>query len=133
MESKVAAFGGFLAVLLLSSQVLTLQPTSNPPANNGSEEMVPVMDEHSVKMMELQGMFNLSSNNGRRKLGSFQLCSVCTCCGGITRICISSPCCYSINCNIPNRPFGQLRAHKVVESWGRGNEAPLATTLPQFW
>ncbi|CAJ1976326.1 unnamed protein product [Sphenostylis stenocarpa] len=45
-------------------------------------------------------------NESRRKLGSFQICAVCTCCGGAKGICLPSPCCYAINCNIPNRPFG---------------------------
>ncbi|XP_051121185.1 uncharacterized protein LOC127244746 [Andrographis paniculata] len=46
-------------------------------------------------------------NDSRRKLGSFQVCSLCTCCGGESKgSCLLSPCCYAINCNIPNRPFG---------------------------
>jgi hypothetical protein len=52
-------------------------------------------------------------NETRRRLGSFQLCAPCTCCGGggggggsRGGGCILSPCCYAINCNIPNRPFG---------------------------
>uniref|UniRef100_A0A7N0TDN3 DUF7866 domain-containing protein n=1 Tax=Kalanchoe fedtschenkoi TaxID=63787 RepID=A0A7N0TDN3_KALFE len=104
MEPKIVAFGVLLTVLLLSVRALAVDATPHSPAN-GSEEMVPVMDE-SVRRMELRGMFNLSHGGSRRKLGSFQICAVCTCCGGITRVCISSPCCYSINCNMPNRPFG---------------------------
>ncbi|XP_020246176.1 uncharacterized protein LOC109824067 [Asparagus officinalis] len=42
----------------------------------------------------------------RRKLGSFRICALCTCCGGPKGLCLPSPCCYAINCNIPNRPFG---------------------------
>ncbi|XP_057822219.1 uncharacterized protein LOC131034665 isoform X2 [Cryptomeria japonica] len=45
-------------------------------------------------------------NETRRKLGSFQICAPCTCCGGPKHLCLPSPCCYAINCNIPNRPFG---------------------------
>ncbi|KAG4997652.1 hypothetical protein AAZX31_10G161100 [Glycine max] len=45
-------------------------------------------------------------NESRRKLGSFQICALCNCCGGAKGICLPSPCCYAINCNIPNRPFG---------------------------
>jgi len=45
-------------------------------------------------------------NETRRKLGTFQICSLCTCCGGRHHLCLPSPCCYAINCNIPNRPFG---------------------------
>ncbi|KAE9619083.1 hypothetical protein Lal_00047400 [Lupinus albus] len=42
----------------------------------------------------------------RRKLGSFQICALCTCCGGAKGLCLPSPCCYAINCSIPNKPFG---------------------------
>ncbi|KAK8467651.1 hypothetical protein PHAVU_007G118600 [Phaseolus vulgaris] len=51
-------------------------------------------------------MMMMMMNESRRKLGSFQICAVCTCCGGAKGICLPSPCCYAINCNIPNRPFG---------------------------
>ncbi|KAI4972170.1 hypothetical protein ZWY2020_003095, partial [Hordeum vulgare] len=33
------------------------------------------------------------------------LCVPCTCCGRPMGVCALSPCCYTINCNIPNRPF----------------------------
>ncbi|XP_015697814.1 uncharacterized protein LOC107305260 isoform X1 [Oryza brachyantha] len=42
----------------------------------------------------------------RRLVGRFQICAVCSCCGGPHGVCIPAPCCYAINCNIPNRPFG---------------------------
>ncbi|PIN03430.1 hypothetical protein CDL12_24046 [Handroanthus impetiginosus] len=63
-------------------------------------DMVPLVEPGKVEMM-------MVVNESRRKLGSFQICSLCTCCGGESRsYCLPSPCCYAINCNIPNRPFG---------------------------
>ncbi|KAL5672969.1 hypothetical protein ACJX0J_017275, partial [Zea mays] len=65
--------------------------------------MVPVAPAEA----ELGTMVALALNGTRRRLGgSFQLCAPCTCCGGASGACILAPCCYSINCNIPNRPFG---------------------------
>ncbi|XP_057788826.1 uncharacterized protein LOC131005772 [Salvia miltiorrhiza] len=65
-----------------------------------AEDMVPLVELGKVEMMVMV-------NESRRKLGSFQICSLCTCCGGASRsYCLPSPCCYAINCNIPNRPFG---------------------------
>ncbi|AES80373.1 hypothetical protein MtrunA17_Chr7g0249211 [Medicago truncatula] len=64
---------------------------------NGSFPMVPVMEAGKMMMM---------MNESRRKLGSFRICAICTCCGGAKGICIASPCCYAIDCNIPNKPFG---------------------------
>ncbi|PIN12893.1 hypothetical protein CDL12_14486 [Handroanthus impetiginosus] len=64
------------------------------------EEMVPLVEpgKWDVRLMV---------NESRRKLGSFQICALCTCCGGGSKsYCLASPCCYAINCNIPNRPFG---------------------------
>ncbi|RHN80542.1 hypothetical protein MtrunA17_Chr1g0189411 [Medicago truncatula] len=45
-------------------------------------------------------------NEGRRKLGAFQICAMCTCCGGAKGLCLASPCCYVFTCNLPNKPFG---------------------------
>ncbi|XXG41498.1 hypothetical protein AAC387_Pa01g1943 [Persea americana] len=64
---------------------------------NGSDAMEPLI-EPGAEWMVL--------NETRRRLGRFQICALCTCCGGPRRVCLASPCCYSINCNIPNRPFG---------------------------
>lgn len=59
-------------------------------------EMVPATERVEMLMM----------NGTRRRLGSFRICALCTCCGGAKGLCLPSPCCYAINCNIPNRPFG---------------------------
>ncbi|KAL4341133.1 hypothetical protein GQ457_08G014230 [Hibiscus cannabinus] len=88
----------FLLFLLSSAHVFNYSESTQV---NGSSEMVPLVDERTVKMTMMM-MFNES----RRKLGSFQICAACTCCGGAKGVCLPSPCCYAINCNIPNRPFG---------------------------
>uniref|UniRef100_A0A7C9DZJ3 DUF7866 domain-containing protein n=1 Tax=Opuntia streptacantha TaxID=393608 RepID=A0A7C9DZJ3_OPUST len=62
-------------------------------------KLYPLIDE---KQMEKK---MLVMNETRRKLGSFQICAPCTCCGA-KGICLASPCCYAIKCNIPNKPFG---------------------------
>ncbi|KAK7376350.1 hypothetical protein VNO78_34816 [Psophocarpus tetragonolobus] len=64
--------------------------------------LLPNVNQGNVGAASMQMMMNES----RRKLGSFQICALCTCCGGAKGICLPSPCCYAINCNIPNRPFG---------------------------
>ncbi|XVF06952.1 hypothetical protein REPUB_Repub06bG0095600 [Reevesia pubescens] len=88
----------FLLFLLFSAYVFSYNEATSMSQVNGSSEMVPLVEEKMVKMM----LFNET----RRKLGSFQICAVCTCCGGAKGVCLPSPCCYAINCNIPNRPFG---------------------------
>ncbi|KAH7839215.1 hypothetical protein Vadar_001329 [Vaccinium darrowii] len=65
---------------------------------NGTEEMKPAAETRMAMVNEI---------SSRRGLGgSFQICALCTCCGGSQGYCLPSPCCYAINCNIPNRPFG---------------------------
>ncbi|KAK9006560.1 hypothetical protein V6N11_018897 [Hibiscus sabdariffa] len=87
-----SAYGLTLFLLLL---FFPASAATNMAQVNGSSEMVPILEE---KMM----WFNESKRNLRR----FQICAVCTCCGGARGVCLPSPCCYAINCNIPNRPFG---------------------------
>ncbi|XP_038993224.1 uncharacterized protein LOC120116913 [Hibiscus syriacus] len=85
----------FLLFLLLSAFVFNHNEATSMAQVNGSSDMVPILEE---KMMWL--------NESKRNLRSFQMCAVCTCCGGARGVCLPSPCCYAINCNIPNRPFG---------------------------
>ncbi|KAJ0027433.1 hypothetical protein Pint_35163 [Pistacia integerrima] len=47
--------------------------------------------------------------DNRRRLTPFQLCLLCKCCGGSssgTTTCVTIPCCFGINCRLPNKPFG---------------------------
>ncbi|KAI5648945.1 hypothetical protein M9H77_34950 [Catharanthus roseus] len=64
------------------------------------EEMVPLIEPGKEMVLML--------NDTRRKLGGFQICALCTCCGNGAKggYCLPTPCCYAISCNIPNRPFG---------------------------
>ncbi|GMI65914.1 hypothetical protein HRI_000260700 [Hibiscus trionum] len=85
----------FLLCLFFSARVFNYNEATSMAEVNGFSEMVTILEE---KMM----WFNESKRNLRR----FQICAVCTCCGGAKGVCFPSPCCYAINCNIPNRPFG---------------------------
>ncbi|XP_050225696.1 uncharacterized protein LOC126675141 [Mercurialis annua] len=92
-----------LLLFLLLNVITYSEATTKVSQVNGSEithQMMPLME--GEKVLDTRLMFNES----RRKLGSFQICALCTCCGGAKGLCLPSPCCYAINCNIPNRPFG---------------------------
>ncbi|KAK9692203.1 hypothetical protein RND81_09G248200 [Saponaria officinalis] len=100
----------FTALLIFSLLILqhahaneVVECSSSNSTSIGIEEGVrmrlyPLIDGKKVKKMMIM-------NETRRKLGSFQICAACTCCGA-KGYCLPSPCCYAINCNIPNRPFG---------------------------
>ncbi|XP_074582250.1 uncharacterized protein LOC141838621 [Curcuma longa] len=43
----------------------------------------------------------------RRMLEPFQLCLDCRCCAANdSSICSTMPCCFGIDCNLPDKPFG---------------------------
>ncbi|XP_068667098.1 uncharacterized protein [Aristolochia californica] len=73
---------------------------------NGAAYLHEVVEGSDMVPLAEQGFRSLVLNETRRRLGSFQICALCTCCGGPKGICLPSPCCYAINCNIPNKPFG---------------------------
>ncbi|KAI4368252.1 hypothetical protein MLD38_016828 [Melastoma candidum] len=90
-----------LVVLICLSQAIAESNVKEADSGDGEAgDLVPLMEDGGK--MEMIPFFNET----RRKLGSFQICAVCTCCGGARGVCLPSPCCYAINCNIPNRPFG---------------------------
>ncbi|KAG2242875.1 hypothetical protein Bca4012_057082 [Brassica carinata] len=94
-ESKISIVLMLLCFSIFATFSLQANELTSPSKEEGEVRMVPLMEEKFMVM-----------NETRRKLGSFQICSVCTCCGGAKGVCLPSPCCFAINCNIPNRPFG---------------------------
>ncbi|KAK8924003.1 hypothetical protein KSP39_PZI019256 [Platanthera zijinensis] len=99
----MASFSWVLPLLFLLFMATVSGNQSSTHASEASEagsmaEMTPVAPEPVLQFVFL--------NETRRHLNSFQICALCTCCGGPKRLCLPSPCCYAISCNIPNRPFG---------------------------
>ncbi|KAJ3708604.1 hypothetical protein LUZ61_012309 [Rhynchospora tenuis] len=90
-----------LLILLLFLFSISNRATSSNE-QRGSEEV----STTTLKPVEVQNVGFFEFDQRRRRLDSFQLCAPCTCCGGSKGLCLVSPCCYAINCNIPNRPFG---------------------------
>ncbi|CAN6575299.1 hypothetical protein ACFX13_010897 [Malus domestica] len=93
-------FSLLLLLLFLFTAISTTEAASLTHANGSAavEPLVPLIGAEKMKTLVM--------NETRRKLGSFRICALCTCCGGAKGLCLPSPCCYAINCNIPNRPFG---------------------------
>ncbi|GAB2211823.1 hypothetical protein Droror1_Dr00025159 [Drosera rotundifolia] len=95
-----------LTAVLCNGTQLNLSQVGECSSRNGNgtkvgevNDLVPLIDDEKVEKMRIV------MNETRRRLGSFQICAPCTCCGA-RGYCLPSPCCYAINCNIPNRPFG---------------------------
>ncbi|CAN6446962.1 unnamed protein product [Victoria cruziana] len=90
------AIGVFVHLLLLLAASVVNHGSCYPVDSNVSSTLVPIGGQ----------VIRPYLNESRRRLGSFQICALCTCCDGPRRLCLVSPCCYAITCNIPNRPFG---------------------------
>ncbi|XP_060215637.1 uncharacterized protein LOC132642454 [Lycium barbarum] len=93
----MSAVSGVLFPLVFLMLIIISHGASVSHEKGSEWEMVPVIEEKMMVML---------NKTLRRKLGSFKICALCTCCGGAKRYCLPSPCCYAINCNIPHRPFG---------------------------
>ncbi|XP_015875647.1 uncharacterized protein LOC107412391 [Ziziphus jujuba] len=104
------AYGVIFSLILLLSLTTTVITSTSSEASlaqvNGSFAAVKGVDVPLVPLVEAGKVEKMVLNESRRRLGSFRICALCTCCGGAKGLCLPSPCCYAINCNIPNRPFG---------------------------
>ncbi|KAI3666776.1 hypothetical protein L6452_41813 [Arctium lappa] len=73
----------------------------------GGDELVPVgvgrISEYRLLEMDYK-----QQQQQRRKLGPFQVCLGCKCCVVATdpTTCSNMPCCFGIDCQLPNKPFG---------------------------
>lgn len=64
---------------------------------------------HPVGLIEykLYGADELNTSNNRRILEPFQQCLECRCCSaGDPTSCSSMSCCFGIDCNLPDKPYG---------------------------
>ncbi|KMZ58432.1 hypothetical protein ZOSMA_77G00940 [Zostera marina] len=94
----------FFCIFLLLLRPTVSATIQKEAERDGSSEMMTPVEES--KGLEPTKSMSLMVEEHRRNLRNFQICSVCTCCGGPRGLCLASPCCYAISCNIPNRPFG---------------------------
>ncbi|XP_021772342.1 uncharacterized protein LOC110736432 [Chenopodium quinoa] len=98
-----------LTLLFFNSDNFKLTHANELCTSSNSGNMTNAIEEQGMKLYPLIDKDReekmMVMNETRRKLGSFQICAPCTCCGA-KGYCLPSPCCYAINCNIPNRPFG---------------------------
>ncbi|XP_068667591.1 uncharacterized protein [Aristolochia californica] len=90
-----------LLTLLCGSRAKNQTSSSSfiPPATG----FLPV-EQTKYRVMTIGG--NPISN--RRMLAPFQLCLLCKCCAANSGAsnCSSMPCCFGIDCQLPDKPFG---------------------------
>ncbi|KAK9141376.1 hypothetical protein Scep_011057 [Stephania cephalantha] len=95
--AKISHFSQLIIFFSIIASIITHPRFAHGVVVENESTLVPLLEP---------GMMNkMVFNESRRRLGSFRICALCTCCGA-KGPCFPSPCCYAINCNIPNRPFG---------------------------
>ncbi|KAM1749328.1 hypothetical protein FF1_010167 [Malus domestica] len=102
---KLVVFLIFIMGLLLtvnpaSATVETYEPNLNQSTT--TETFHPACSTEYKLLID--GVTKTHHDTQRRRLAPYQLCLQCKCCSATT--CISMPCCFGINCQLPNKPFG---------------------------
>ncbi|XVE80687.1 hypothetical protein DITRI_Ditri15bG0000700 [Diplodiscus trichospermus] len=70
-------------------------------------EYKPVEPTQYRVLQPSQGISSSIADDARRRLAPFQLCLPCKCCTGTAAsTCTTMPCCFGIDCQLPNKPFG---------------------------
>ncbi|XVF37355.1 hypothetical protein REPUB_Repub20aG0000800 [Reevesia pubescens] len=78
-------------------------------ASSSTREYKPVGPTEYRVLQEAQGNAVAVADDARRRLAPFQLCLLCKCCtgsGSAASTCTTMPCCFGIDCQLPNKPFG---------------------------
>ncbi|XWS35454.1 hypothetical protein CRYUN_Cryun21dG0127700 [Craigia yunnanensis] len=84
-------------------QVIAVSSTSS-----SAQEYKPV-GPTEYRVLQAQGNGAAVADDARRRLAPFQLCLLCKCCtasASAASTCTTMPCCFGIDCQLPNKPFG---------------------------
>lgn len=94
-----------LLVLLFSIVhfIIAQRPVDEPRSLTG-DGLRPT-GETEYRVIEVEEDDKRVVSLGRRRLAPYELCLLCKCCAGNTT-CITMPCCFGIDCHLPNKPFG---------------------------
>ncbi|KAG8650011.1 hypothetical protein MANES_08G166301v8 [Manihot esculenta] len=93
-----------LVVLLLVFHLIISTPAELLPVqalSTAAGEFQPV---------EPIGYRSIEATARGRRLAPFQLCLLCKCCtAAASTTCATMPCCFGIDCQLPNKPYGELK------------------------
>ncbi|KAJ4832504.1 hypothetical protein Tsubulata_000059 [Turnera subulata] len=93
-----------LLILVLLGTLLTIRPAELSPVTNttSTEEFVPA--EPTSYTIFIETIRGSAGDVARRKLAPWTQCMTCKCCANGN--CVDKPCCYGLDCNLPNKPPG---------------------------
>ncbi|XP_043693332.1 uncharacterized protein LOC122643819 [Telopea speciosissima] len=108
--TKVVALLVLLVAQVCSSIICTSGTCRNESiqiGRNRGEGGLLVPMEPTKHQIYSDGISNGGGSKGRR-LAPFQLCLQCRCCAasGDPSTCVNMPCCFGIDCQLPDKPFG---------------------------
>ncbi|XP_010922835.1 uncharacterized protein [Elaeis guineensis] len=90
--------------LILTLTLLFTTPLPTKGAFAATQYMLPA---NTVEYRPIDRAVAVDGDGNRRELTPFQLCLDCRCCAANDpNNCSSMPCCFGIDCNLPEKPFG---------------------------
>lgn len=93
----------YIYMYMLVTYNLHVSAVDEPRSLTG-DELRPT-GETEYRVIEVEEDNKRAVSLGRRRLAPYELCLLCKCCAGNTT-CITMPCCFGIDCHLPNKPFG---------------------------
>ncbi|KAF9592291.1 hypothetical protein IFM89_013517 [Coptis chinensis] len=109
---KISSMTKYIQPLVLL--VFVIQPITGISSGFIADELASSVTTNSslvlVPVEPIQyHILEANSITNRRRLAPFQLCLLCKCCasgGNPNSTCATMPCCFGIDCQLPNKPFG---------------------------
>ncbi|XP_031126400.1 uncharacterized protein LOC116028731 [Ipomoea triloba] len=99
----------FLLLLLFIFHLVMLEGSSQSHAVDEPSESPGLAGKLLLQPLTTAPEFRVDMESaGRRRLAPFQLCLACKCCVSAAdpNTCATMPCCFGIDCQLPNKPFG---------------------------
>ncbi|XP_077216258.1 uncharacterized protein LOC143850868 [Tasmannia lanceolata] len=99
--------GNNFIILLLQSLLFLILLTFSTLGSGATQttSVAPAIEFRPDESIRYRIMPDVS--RGRRKLAPFQLCLLCRCCAiSMPSNCTTMPCCFGIDCQLPDKPFG---------------------------
>ncbi|XP_050205540.1 uncharacterized protein LOC126655400 [Mercurialis annua] len=93
--------------LIIATSAEVLLPLNASSAGVGEFKPVQPVEYRLIEASMMIGNDTITGQPRRRRLEPYQVCLVCKCCAEASATtCSSMPCCFGIDCQLPNKPFG---------------------------
>ncbi|XP_008788036.2 uncharacterized protein LOC103705908 isoform X2 [Phoenix dactylifera] len=94
-------------ILTLTLLLTTLPTRGGAFASMEPQATIQYLPIGTVQNRSVDGVSAMDGDVDRRELNPFQLCLKCRCCtANDLSNCTSMPCCFDIDCDLPDKPYG---------------------------